>query len=452
MASRRAISVAVFVAFVASSLAAATVAGAGPGDRIWVRSLAASTSVEEFRDLAPGPQGSVYAAGVAKATEESGKLLVARYDADGKRLWARIYGAAGAGGRRLVAVPGGVIVAGTAGNVASNHRHDILVVKYSANGTRMWETRYDGPGHRDDAAAGIDLGSEGTVYVGGTSVGAATGRDYVVLQVHVKSGRIIWTRRYDGPGTRDELRGLHADVDGNVYVTGESADPGGSTAAATLMYDIGGRRLWLRRLHTGAGPTSGAAVTIDIDEQAVYVAGSAEGGMSSGRDVILAKLSMAAGVKQWVQTAGVPGGDEECLALAASGVYGWAIAGSTIDRVTGDSMGFVASWAVGGTPLWQDTYGVGLPGDDALFVTAGRDGTGAVYCGGFTSSPGGGEDFTVVKYGVGGSFEWGNVYDGAAHRMDLCRDILVRGSGLYAGGVRSKTMLDTSALLIKFER
>ena len=91
---------------------------------------------------------------------------------------------------------------------------------------------------------------EGTVYVGGTSLGAATGRDYVVLQVHVPSGRIIWTRRYDGPGTRDELRGLHADVDGNVYVTGESADGGGSTAAATLLYDIGGRRLWVRRLHT----------------------------------------------------------------------------------------------------------------------------------------------------------------------------------------------------------
>jgi hypothetical protein len=44
------------------------------------------------------------------------------------------------------------------------------------------------------------------------------------------------------------------------------------------------------------------------------------------------------------------------------------------------------------------------------------------------------------------------VYDGAAHGTDLCRDILVRGSGIYACGVRGRTMLDTSALLIKYER
>jgi hypothetical protein len=454
MANRRRISVlAAMVALAAASLAVATAAGAAPGDRIWVRAYAASTSAEDFRDLAPGPRGSVYAVGVAKATEESGKLLVARYDLDGNRLWAKVYGAGGAAsGAFAVAVPDGVIVAGTAGNLASSHREDILVVKYSANGKRLWATRHDGPGHRDDVPAGIAVGYEDTVYVGGTSVGAATGRDYVVLQIHARSGRITWTRRYHGPAMRDQLKGLHADVDGNVWVTGKSADGGGSTAAATLMYNIGGRRLWIRRLHVGGKPTSGTAVTINIDEQAVYVAGSANGGPASGRDVILAKLSIATGARAWTRTAQVPGGDEECLALAASGVHGWAIAGSTRDRVTGGARGFVASWAVDGTPLWQDTFSVGLPSDDALFVTAVRNSTGAVYCGGFTSGSGSAEDFTVVKYRSDGSREWANVYDGAAHGTDLCRDILVRGSGVYAGGMRSSTMLNTSALLIKYRR
>ncbi len=456
MLSRRRIPrIAAFVLSAATLLVATATVQAVPGDRIWVRSFEASAYVEEFRDLAPGPLRSVYAVGVAKATEESGKLLVARYDAGGKRLWARVYAAGGDGayGRRAIAVADGVIVAGTAGNAAAPDRQDILIVKYAANGTRLWATRYDGSGHRNDYAVDIAAAGDPIAYVGGTSIGSGTGRDYVVLQVNIRTGRIVWTRGYDGPSTRDELRGVHADVDGNVYVTGESADSGGaSTAAATLMYDTGGRRLWLTRLHAGAGPTSGTDVSIDIDEQGVYVAGSAEGGMSSGRDVILAKLALSDGAKQWVKTAQVPNGDEECLAFAASGVHGWAIAGSTTDRATGDSEGFVATWATDGTPLWQDTFRVGLPGDDALFTTAGRSTTGNVFCGGFTSGSGGAEDFTVVKYRSDGGVAWSNIYDGAAHGLDVCRDILVRGSGLYAGGVRGKTALDASALLVKYER
>ena len=445
---------------IAVSLVAATAASAAPGDRLWVRAQGGSPYAEDYRDLVAGPLGSVYAVGVAWGTEESGRLLVSRYDADGTRLWTRIYAAGGGGasGLRAVAVPGGVVVAGSAGNVASPHRHDILIVKYSQGGKRLWTTRYDGSGHRDDSPAAIDLGGEDTgangrvVYVGGTSIGKSTGRDYVTLQLNPRTGWIIWTKRYHGPSTRDELRALHADAEGNVYVTGESADAGGgSTAAATLAYDIVGQRLWLRRLHAGAGPASGAGISIDIDEQGVYVAGSAVGGMSTGRELMLAKLSLTSGARQWVQMTGVPDGNEETLAFAASGVHGFALAGSTTDRVTGDTKALVALWAVDGSPLWQHTYDAGPADHDALFTAVQLDSAGNVFCGGFTSGSANAEDFTVVKYLTGGALAWDDIYDGAAHGTDLCRDVLVRGGGLYAGGLRSKTMLNTGALLIKYE-
>jgi hypothetical protein len=466
IAARRSYPLIVFFASVALllmavSLVAATEGSAAPGDRLWVRAQGGSALVEEFRDLVAGPRGSVYAVGVARGTEESGRLLVSRYDRDGSRLWTRVYAAGGDGafGLRAVAVPGGIVVAGSAGNPASPHGRDILIVKYSQRGERLWSTRYDGKRHRDDYPADIDLGGQdlgaygSVVYVGGTSIGKGTGRDYVTLQLNARTGWIIWTKRYDGPSTRDELRALHADAEGNVYVTGESVDArGGSTAAATLAYDIVGQRLWLRRLHAGVGPASGAGISIDIEEQGVYVAGSAVGGMSTGRELMLAKLSLSAGARQWVQMTGVPDGDEETLAFAASGVHGFALAGSTTDRVTGDARALVALWAVDGTPLWQHTYTVGLPGNDAMFTAVQRDGAGNVYLGGFTSGSGHAEDFTVLKYDAAGALQWDDVYDGAAHGTDLCRDLLVRGSGLYAAGLRSKTMLDTSALLIKFER
>ena len=275
----------------------------------------------------------------------------------------------------------------------------------------------------------------------------------MTLQLNPRTGWIIWTKRYDGPSTRDELRALHADAEGNVYVTGESVDTGGgSTAAATLAYDIVGQRLWLRRVHAGVGPASGAGISIDIDERGVYVAGSAVGGMSTGRELMLAKLSLSTGARRWVQMTGVPDGDEETLAFAASGVRGFALAGSTTDRATGDAKALVARWAVDGSPLWQHTYSVGLPGDEALFTTVGLDAAGNVFSGGFTSGSGGAEDFTVVRYLDTGALAWADIYDGAAHGTDLCRDMLVRGGALYAGGLRSRTALDADALLIKYER
>ena len=167
----------------AVSLVAATEGSAAPGDRLWVRAQGGSPLVEEFRDLVAGPHGSVYAVGLARGTEESGRLLVSRYTRDGDRLWTRAYAAGGDGafGLRAVAVPGGVVVAGSAGNLASPHGRDILIVKYSHDGTRLWSTRYDSRSHRDDYPADIGLGGEGigangrVVYVGGTSSAKARG-------------------------------------------------------------------------------------------------------------------------------------------------------------------------------------------------------------------------------------------------------------------------------------
>jgi len=454
---------AILIAALVALLVTAPPAAAAPGDRLWVRTYPAGPYVEEFRDLVAGPKHSVYAVGVAQGTEETGKLLVARYGDDGARLWTRTYGAGGDGatGYRAVAVPGGVIVTGTAGNVSCPHKGDILVARYSATGRRLWTVRYDGTGHRNDSPACVATGLYSvtgkliTVYVGGTSVGRGTGSDYVVLQVHASSGRVIWTRRYDGPGTADEMRAVHADADGNVYVTGVSADSGDSTAAATLGYDLGGRRLWLRRLHADGNPTSGVGITIgmdDADAAAVYVAGTTVGGApTAGKEVMLAQLDIRSGAERWTRTAGVPDADDTARAFADDPVYGYAIAGGTVDSATHAQNGFVATWDQFGTFTWQKTFTMGLPTDQAAFGCVAYGRVGAT-CGGCSAAQGTGEDFTVAGFGVDGDLSWTDVYDGAAHGGDVCRDVLVRGTGIFAAGSVSKGGVNTSGLLIKYAR
>ncbi len=439
-------------------LAAAPVASAAPGDRVWVRSIASSSLAEDFVDVAKGQQRTVYAAGYARATEESGRLLVARYTADGTRLWARTYAAGGDGayGRCLLVVPGGVIVAGTAGNVASPGRRDIVVVRYTGDGRRVWALRYDGPGHRDDSAEGLALGPDGTFFLGGTSPGKGTGRDYAVMRVRLSDGARLWTRRYDGPGSSDRLMAIHAGPGSEgVYVTGESADEGGGTAAATIRYSFTGRRLWVRRLHGGAGSAFGTAVNIALTEGAVFVVGGSEGGMSTGWDMMLARLSLATGAVEWAHFAAVPNGDEYSAGTAfhvplAAG-YGIAAAGYTVERGTGTVRGLVAAWTYDGVQRWQDEFAASLPTDDALFFCVTHDPSGNVYCGGITSRLAGSTDVAAVKYSPAGARLWASSYDSAAHATDFCHAVAYGHGGLFVAGLREKTMLDTSALLIRYE-
>ena len=77
-------------------------ASPAPGDTIWSRQFSMSSLGDAFLDVARGPGDVYYCVGIARATEESSALLLVKYRADGTKVWARTYkspttaGAAGA--------------------------------------------------------------------------------------------------------------------------------------------------------------------------------------------------------------------------------------------------------------------------------------------------------------------------------------------------------------------
>ncbi|HOT24444.1 MAG TPA: hypothetical protein PLK79_08465, partial [Thermoleophilia bacterium] len=175
------------------------------------------------------------------------------------------------------------------------------------------------------------------------------------------------------------------------------------------------------------------------------------GAPTAGKEVMLAQLDIRSGAERWTRTAGVPDADDTARAFADNGVYGYAIAGGTVDSATHAQNGFVATWDQFGTFTWQKTFTMGLPTDQAAFGCVAYGRVGAI-CGGSSAAQGTGEDFTVVGFGVDGGLSWTDVYDGAAHGTDVCRDVLVRGTGIFAAGSVSKGGVNTSGLLIKYAR
>ena len=112
---------------------------------------------------------------------------------------------------------GNVYVTGYSTNMP--HGTDYYTIKYDADGNEIWSEYFNGEVNGDDLAQKIALDSEGNVYVGGSSTGAATGYDIVIVKYN-NQGQQQWAARFDGPlHNRDYLGNMKVDESRNVYFT-----------------------------------------------------------------------------------------------------------------------------------------------------------------------------------------------------------------------------------------
>ena len=450
--------VAVLLAFAASARAAAA-----PGERLWIKYYSSGSLADIVDQLSRGPNGGIYGAGLAKGTEESARLLAVRYSSDGDRLWSRVY--AGPGSRGLVgnaaASNGGALyVACTVGTWVFPGRQDIAVVKYAANGERLWTRVFDGADHRQDRAVDIALDPKGRLLVAGVSTRSGTGADIVLLKLS-GDGELLWKRYYAGPHKADEAHALALDAGGNAYVAGQSNDAADTPAAVVLKVTPSGHRAWVHRLHGSAGTAAAydVAVMNGVGLSGVYVTGWASGGMSTGTGMLCAKLGTSNGSVKWQTTAEEPGGDESGYSLGLDATGAVIVAGDTVSTAGGDSRGLVAKWDAAGAPAWRHPYQVGLPTDDAAFFAVAVDAAGNSYCGGYTSGTGHGEDYTVAAFAPNGGTLWGNVFTSSGADADFCNALLIRSDAVYGAGsvtpgddVPLPGAMNLNAVIIKHQR
>jgi len=76
----------------------------------------------------------------------------------------------------------------------SNSANDIVTIKYDNNGYQIWVQRYNGPGNSNDAGNAIAVDNNGNVYVTGYSANASGGTDIVTI----KYSPLTLQRRADG--------------------------------------------------------------------------------------------------------------------------------------------------------------------------------------------------------------------------------------------------------------
>jgi hypothetical protein len=100
--------------------------------------------------------------------------------------------------------------------------YDYATLSYSSAGIPLWTNVYDGPGHTNDYAQALAVGSDSTVYVTGYSWGTDSFYDYLTI-AYSSDGVPLWTNRYNGPANGyDQAYAMAVDAGGNIYVTGYS--------------------------------------------------------------------------------------------------------------------------------------------------------------------------------------------------------------------------------------
>ena len=119
----------------------------------------------------------------------------------------------------------------------ANGNNDIITIKYSPNGTKLWEKIYIGTGNDDDKPVKV-MTKNNKVFVTGFTYSAATGYDWVTISYNASNGNENWIKTYNDPNNGvDKATDMEIDNAGNIYVSGTSANSHNNTDAYLIKYN-----------------------------------------------------------------------------------------------------------------------------------------------------------------------------------------------------------------------
>jgi Secretion system C-terminal sorting domain len=395
-----------------------------PGIRIW-GTYYGDTGGDNGYSCTTDGSGNIYLAGNAGSSAGIATVglhqtvfggvtdaFLAKFDANGVRLWGTYYGGAsndlawschidGSGNIYLSGTTRsttGIATPGAHRTTLSGTLYDAFLVKFDVNGARIWGTYYGGTGN--EVGYSCKTNASGDVYLAGytasTSNISTAGAHQTAfggivdgfLAKFNSSGVRQWGTYYGGTNT-DEIRACSIDASGDIYVVGRTASGTGISTAGSHQVTFGGTN-----------------------------------------DVLFAKFN-SAGARQWGMYYGGVGSELgfACTVDPSGNIYiaGQAASSSAIATVgahqtayAGLNDGFIAKFNNSGVRSWGTYYGSG--GTDIAYACT-TDPSGNVYLAGETSSStaistadahqtiyAGGTDAFLVKFSSTGTRDWATYY------------------------------------------
>jgi DNA-binding beta-propeller fold protein YncE len=357
----------------------------------------------------------------------------------GTKLWVSRYNGPGNavdGAFSFAVSPDGSKVFVTGKSWGTSTSDDYATVAYDpSTGARLWVKRYSGHGNNEDFAFSVAVSPDGSkVFVTGYSIGH-TGYDYATVAYRSSSGAELWISRYNPRAHGDDYAAsLAVSPDGSkVFVTGQSAGSMGGQDYATIAYESStGAQLWARRYNGPAnGDDYGETVAVSPDGSKVFVTGSSDG-KTTLRDYATVAYDPSTGIKLWVRRYNdAANGVDETSSMAVSPdgskVFVTGLGGGATGGFDYATVTYDAST---GAVLWVKRYnGPGDRDDGANSLAVSPDGS-AVFITGFSFGTTTHADYATVAYDPStGARLWVKRYNGPGDTADVARSLAVSPDG-----------------------
>lgn len=169
----------------------------------WVRTWGTPVGWDQNWTIALDSDGHIYVTGYSTQIHDgvtAYDIVTMKYDSQGNLLWNRLYNGPANSGEQACAIAvdplrHNVYITGFT-NVGG--ARNIVTIMYDSAGTEQWVRRYTGPVSMVNKGSSLALDTEGSVYVTGFSMGAAS-VDFATIKYNL-AGDEVWAARYDGPG------------------------------------------------------------------------------------------------------------------------------------------------------------------------------------------------------------------------------------------------------------
>ena len=179
-----------------------------------------------------GSDGHIYATG--GVSEEGGVFpdfdtFISQFTDDGTHNWTQILAFSGGnsaaygittGSDGSIYITG--ITSGYLNGQSNSGGFDVFITKYTSSGSQVWTQLLGSIG--DDSATSITMGSDGSIYITGTTNGnldgyTNNGLTDAFIAKYNSDGTKVWTQLFGSSGN-DYATGITTDSDGSLYLTG----------------------------------------------------------------------------------------------------------------------------------------------------------------------------------------------------------------------------------------
>ncbi len=238
------------------------------GDLIWERRYD-NLRIDVGYSVAVDSNNNVIVTGKSQSTSSPYNhcYYTIKYDSNGNLIWGKRFGNFNSNRAYGVAVDSNnnIIVTGYIRDGSSDTTKDYYTIKYDPLGNVIWERRYDRG--REDHPYAVAVDTNNNVIVTGSSINSSDNPDYYTIK-YSENGTVLWEKAYDS-GRYDYASGVAVDSNNNVIITGRSQFTSTTYNYLTLKYGPDGTLIGGPWTYSAGTINRASSVAVDLDNNII---------------------------------------------------------------------------------------------------------------------------------------------------------------------------------------